>query len=98
VIRYLRSEAPPHERAERAFAFIYAVGEEALAYHFSRPLERLGVGGLTRKTVDVALSVALKGLRGPMRHVLLGLDEAQLLGVADEIERRLYPDPHTEDA
>ena len=94
VLVYLRSAAPPTDRAERAFAFIYAVGETALTYHFSEPLQRLGVGPVTRKPVDVALSLALKGLRTPLRRVLLGMDDAQLHGVAEEIEFRLYPNPH----
>jgi hypothetical protein len=94
VVEHLRSDGPQAEKSERAFRFIYAVGEEALDYHFARPLLRLGVGALTRRTVEVALRVALKGLRPPLRHVLHGMDQAQLRGVADEIELRLYPDPH----
>ena len=94
VVAHLRSGAPAPERAERAFRFIYAVGEHSLAYHFAAPLERLGVGALTRKTVDVATGLALKGLRGPLHRVILGMDDAQLRAVADEIEFRLYPDPH----
>jgi hypothetical protein len=94
VVTFLRGDAPAEEKAERAFRFIYAVGEEALAYHFVRPLERLHVGAVTRGVVDVALRVALTGLRGPVHRVLRGMDDAQLREVADEIEHRLYPDPH----
>jgi hypothetical protein len=94
VIELLRSDAQSREKAERAFAFIYAVGEAALHYHFTLPLQRLGVGAVTRNVVDVALNVALRSLRPPLRHVLQGMTDAQLRGVADEIELRLYPDPH----
>lgn len=94
VIELLRSEAAPGEKADRAFAFIYGVGEHALAYHLREPLERLGVGRLTRQALGVALDLALRGLRTPLRRVLDGMDEGQLRGVADEIELRLYPDPH----
>lgn len=94
VVAYLRAHASTREKADRAFAFIYAVGEHSLAYHFQEPLERLGVSLILRRTVGVALGVALKGLRGPMRRVLQGMSAEQLLGVADEIEFRLYPDPH----
>lgn len=94
VIEHLRGEAPPEEKADRAFRLIYAVGEEALRYHFVQPLARLGVGHLTRGVVEVALNVALKSLRPPLRRVLNGMDAGQLRDVADEIEHRLYPDPH----
>lgn len=94
VIDLLRSNAAQDEKGERAFDFIYAVGEHALDYHFTQPLARLGVGALTRKTVDVALGVALKSLRPPLHHVLRTRDDGQLRAVADEIEFRLYPDPH----
>lgn len=96
VIAYLRDDAPARNKADRAFAFIYAVGERALMYHFQEPLERLGVNLVLHRTVDVALHMALKGLRPPMRRVLQGMSDDQLLRVADEIEHRLYPDPHAD--
>jgi hypothetical protein len=94
TVEFLRRAGPAGEKSDRAFRFIYAVGEHTLAYHFSEPLVRIGVGTITRRTVEVALSLALTGLRGPLRRVLAGMDDAQLLLVADEIEVRLYPDPH----
>ena len=94
TILLLRSEAPRAERASRTFDFIFAAGEHSLAYHFREPLARLGVGVVTQKTVSVALDLALKGLRRPLRHVIFAFDEDQLLLIAEEIENRLYPDPH----
>lgn len=94
VIALLGTDAAREVKAERAFAFIYAVGEASLAYHFTQPLERLGVGAVTRGVVEVALGMALKGLRPPLHRVLRGMDDAQLRSVADEIAFRLYPDPH----
>ena len=94
TIDALRSDAPRRERAARAFEFIFAAGEHALTYHFRQPLGRLGVGSVTQKTVGVALDLAMRGLRRPLRLVLDGFDDAQLRLVADEIEHRLYPDPH----
>lgn len=94
TIEHLRSDAPRAARASRAFDFVFAVGEHALAYHFREPLGRLGAGAVTQKTVGVALDLALKGLRRPLRLVFDGFDDDQLRFVADEIEHRLYPDPH----
>ncbi|MDT0633279.1 hypothetical protein RQM47_11595 [Rubrivirga sp. S365] len=94
VVELLRSDRPRSEKAAQAHAFIYGVGEHALAYHLREPLERLGVGRVTRQALGVALDLALRGLRTPLRRVLDGMDEEQLRGVADEIEVRLYPDPH----
>lgn len=94
TVDHLRSDAAADARADRAFAFIFSVAEQALTYHFREPLAALGVGLLTRKTLDAALDLALRGLRGPVRRILRGMDEAQLQGVADAIEERLYPDPH----
>lgn len=94
TIGALRSDAPRPERSARAFTFIYGVGEHALAHHFREPLERLGVGLLMRQALGVALDLALRGLRPPLRRVLDGMDDEQLRAVADEIEIRLYPDPH----
>ena len=93
VVDLLRSETPTEDKAERAFAFVYAASERSVAYHFREPLAALGVGVLTRKALDVAL----KGIRRGLGSVLRGLDEAQLRGVADAIEVRLYPDPHAPD-
>lgn len=94
VVALLRADGPRDEKAARAHAFIYGVGEHALAYHLREPLERLGVGRLMRQGLGVALDLALRGLRTPLRRVLDGMDDEQLRGVADEIEVRLYPDPH----
>lgn len=94
VVDLLRAEGPREEKSARAFAFIYAVGEHSLGYHFREPLARLGVGVILRRTLGAALDLALRGLRPPLRSVLDGMDEDQLRTVADEIEIRLYPDPH----
>lgn len=94
TVDHLRTGAPEADRAARAFAFIFATGEHALQYHFREPLDRLGIGRVTQQAVGLALSLALKSLRRPLRSVLDGMDDAQLRAVADEIEVRLYPDPH----
>lgn len=94
TIGLLRSGASDKEKASRAFEFIYAVADHGLTYHFSAPLASLGVGVVTRKALGVALDLALRGIRTPMRRVLDGMDSSQLAGVADALEERLYPDPH----
>lgn len=94
TVAFLRGDAPRAERSARAFAFIFATGEHALDYHFHEPLGRLGVGPVTRRGVGIALDLALKSLRPPLRRVLDGMDDDQLRTVADEIEVRLYLDPH----
>ena len=94
VVDLLRSDAPRRERADRATALILAASEESLRYHFRGPLEALGVGGLTRKSLDVALDLALRGIRSSIKSVVGGFDDGQLRQVADLLEERLYPDPH----
>ncbi|HEX8385475.1 MAG TPA: hypothetical protein VF576_04785 [Rubricoccaceae bacterium] len=94
VVDALRSDAPRRDRAARTIALILAVSEESLRFHFREPLDALGVGMLTRKTLDVALDLALRGIRGSIKTVVNGFDDAQLLQVADILEARLYPDPH----
>lgn len=94
VIDDLRSDAPRKERAERATDLILAISEESLRYHFRAPMVELGVGMITRKSLEVALDLAVRGIRGSMRSVLSGFDDGQLSRVADMIEARLYPDPH----
>ncbi len=94
VIELLRSDASPAEKSAPAFAFVYAACERSLSYHFREPLVELKVGRMTRKTLDVALDFALKGIRRTMKSILFGMDDVQLRGVADAIEHRLYPDPH----
>ena len=94
VIELLRSDAPTGDKSALAFAFVYDATEHSLTYHFREPLAELNVGLMTRKTLDVALDLALKGIRRTMKSILAGMNEDQLRGVADAIERRLYPDPH----
>ena len=94
TIADLRSDAPRKARAERATDLILAMSEESLRYHFRAPMVELGVGVLTRKSLEVALDLAVRGIRGSMRSVLAGFDDGQLARVADLIEARLYPDPH----
>lgn len=94
VVDGLRDDGPRRARADRAAEWILAVGAESLRYHLREPLSRLGVGMLSMKALNVALDLALRGLGGPTRSILGGMDEAQLRQVADEIEARLYPDPH----
>ena len=94
TVAFLRGEASAKEKGQRAFSFIFSAVEHSLGYHFREPLAALGVGMMTRKALDLSLDLALKGLRAPMRRILEGMDDAQLRGVADAIEERLYPDPH----
>ena len=94
VVDHLRSDGPRRDRADRTAALILALADESLRYHFREPLDALGVGMVARKTVGVALDLVLRGLKSPIRSVLGGMDDAQLAGVADAIEQRLYPDPH----
>ena len=94
LVEHLRSDAPRRDRAEAAHAFIFAAAQESLRYHFRDPLDGLGVGAITRKGLEIALDLALKSIRGPMRSILNGFDDAQLARVADDVEARLYPDPH----
>ncbi len=94
VVDDLRSDAPPKQRAARATALIVAISEESLRYHFREPLQTLGVGMITRKSLEVALDLALRGIGSSIRTVLGGFDDGQLSRVADMIEVRLYPDPH----
>lgn len=96
TVDLLRTDAPEANRATAAFDFISATTEHALHHHFREPLDRLGVGRITQQGIGVALGLALKGLRRPLRSVLDGMDDAQLRTVADEIETRLYPDPHAD--
>lgn len=91
VVDDLRSGSPD---AGRASALVVAVSEESLRYHFRGPIDALGVGLLTRKSLEVALDLALRGIRTSIHKVIGGLDEARLRQVADLLEERLYPDPH----
>lgn len=95
VVEALRAGAGPRrERAARASAVVVALGDAALRHHFVAPLARIGVGAVARKTVDVAIAAVVRGIGGPVRTVIGGLDETQLARVADELEVILYPDPH----
>jgi hypothetical protein len=91
TVAFLRGGAPTSEKADRAYRFIYSVGEHALNFHFTEPAGRLGVGGVARLGIDVAVQLALSGLRLPLRSILSSLSDAQHLIVADEIESRLAP-------
>jgi hypothetical protein len=95
LLPLLRSDAPASERSARALHWILAVVEESLRYHFREPIAAFQVGALTRAGLNMALDLAVRGIRGPARAVISGLNDAQLRRVADEIEQRLYPDPHT---
>ena len=94
TVDFLRSDAPRRDRAARTVAAILAMSEESLRFHFREPLDALGVGMITRKSLDIALDLALRGIRSSIKTVVNGFDDAQLLRVADLIEARLYPDPH----
>jgi hypothetical protein len=89
TVDFLRGGAPTGEKADRAYRFIYSVGEHALNFHFTEPATRLGVRGVARMGIDVAVQLALSGLRLSLRSILSSLSDAQLLMVADEIESRL---------
>jgi len=94
LVEYLRTSAPEKEKAARAFDFIHGAVELSMDHHFVQPLAALRVGALTRKALSVSLNLAVNGMKTPMRRILNGMDSAQLSGVADAIEERLYPDPH----
>jgi hypothetical protein len=89
TVDFLRGTAPAGEKADRAYRLIYATAEDALAFHFNDPLSRLGVGGVARMAVEVALQIGLAGIRLPLRRVLTSFDTDQFGRVADEIESRL---------
>lgn len=95
VVAMLRAgDAAPRERNDRTAAVIVALGETALTHHFVGPLERIGVGLVARKTVDVAIRAVVRGIGTPVRSVIRGLDDDAFPGIADELEQILYPDPH----
>lgn len=83
------------ERSGRTAAVVIGLGETALRHHFLGPLARVGVGPIARRTVEVAVGAVVRGIGAPVRSVLGGLDDAQFLRVADELEQILYPDPHS---
>jgi len=91
VIALLRSDASRAEKIEAADQLVYQFVKSGIDYHFQQPAHRLGLKSFLVKVIDVASATTLRALKGATRHVLKGLDDAQLLEVADEIEDRIYP-------
>lgn len=91
VVALLRSDAPRKEKIDAADKLIYRFVDAGIDYHFHEPARKFGLHTFMVKVIDVAAATTLRALKGATRHVLKGLNEEQLAGVADEIEDRMYP-------
>jgi hypothetical protein len=91
VIALLRSDAPRKEKVEAADRLIYRFVHTGIDYHFHEPARKFGLHTFMIKVIDVAAATTLRALKGATRHVLKGLSDEQLAGVADEIEDRIFP-------
>lgn len=91
VAALLRSDAPREEKVEAADALIVGFVEAGIDYHFHGPALRFGLHPLLLRLIDVAARTTLTALKTAVRGVLKGLSDEQLVGVADEIEERVYP-------
>lgn len=91
VIELLRSDAPRAEKIEAADELVYRFVESGIDYHFHAPARRFGLKTFLIRLIDVAAATTLRALKSATRHILKGLTDEQLMGVADEIEERIYP-------
>ncbi len=90
VVALLRGEAPRAEKIDRVDALVFRFVEAGIDVHFHGPARMFSLSPLLVKMIDVAAATTLRALRTATRHVLKGLSDDQLAGLADEIEDRLY--------
>ncbi len=90
VADLLRSDAPRAAKVEAADALIIGFVRAGIDYHFHGPARRFGLNPVLMKVIDVAAGTTLRALQVATRRVLRGLSDAQLAGIAEEIEERVF--------
>ena len=90
VTALLRSDAPRDQKIEEVDDLIIRFVEAGIDVHFHGPARAFGLSVWFVKIIDVAAATTLRALKTATRRVLKGLSDEQLVGLADEIEDRLY--------
>jgi hypothetical protein len=54
-----------------------------LDHYFLEPLRRVGVGGMNLRAAELGIASSRKGIAAFIKRILKGMNEEQLLGVAD---------------
>jgi hypothetical protein len=90
VAALLRSDASVDLKVNRVDGLIHRFVQTGIDEHFHGPARLFDLSPLLVRVIDVAAATTLRALRTATRRVLKNLSDAQLRGVADEIEARLY--------
>lgn len=92
VAENIRADADKQRHVAELVEVVLAMTDRGLHYYFLHPLEKAGVGVLTRKAVDLAIGTAGRTLPVVVRKTIKSLNDEQLMSIADFIDRILIRD------
>lgn len=85
-------EAPADRpRVEELVEVILELTEAGLDYYYLEPLRRADVGAMSTAAARLGVAAAGRSLPTIVRRVVLPLDEAQILSIAEFIDELLIP-------
>lgn len=89
VVRSIRSDTDKQRHIPELVDVVLAMTDRGLHYYFLHPLEKAGVGVITRKAVALAIGTAGRALPIVVRKTVKSLTDEQLLSIADFIDHIL---------
>ena len=92
VVHNLRSDPEKQRLVPELVEVVLAMTDRGLHYYFLHPLEKAGVGVLTRKAVDLAIGTAGRTLPVVVRKTIKSLNDEQLMSIANFIDHILIRD------
>lgn len=89
LVERLRHDADKRQHAPELVEVVLEMTDRGLHYYFLLPLDEARVGAVTRKAVALAIGTAGRTLPVVVRKTIAGLDDAQLLSIAEFIDHIL---------
>jgi len=89
VVESIRSDPDKKKHAPALVEVVLEMTDAGLHYYFLHPLERAGVGVVTRSAVDLAIGTAGRALPMVVRKTVKSLKDEQILSIADFLDEIL---------
>lgn len=89
VVETIRSDPDKKKHAPALVEVVLEMTDAGLHFYFLHPLERAGVGVVTRSAVDLAIGTAGRTLPMVVRKTIQSLNDEQILTIAEFLDEIL---------
>lgn len=89
VVASIRSDSDKKKHVPQLIEVVLEMTDAGLHYYFLHPLERAGVGIVTRRAVDLAIGTAGRTLPMVVRRTVNSLNEEQISNITEFLDEIL---------